>query len=88
MQWPSIHNPFSGVFVRIHHFHFLPGDDGEVSIKVLHILPFDATRKRMSVIIEHPVTHQVVLLCKGADSAIFNNLATFQGTLIIFKYWL
>ncbi|KAI0216378.1 putative phospholipid-transporting ATPase VD [Lamellibrachia satsuma] len=56
----------------------LPGD-GQVPIKVLHILPFDATRRRMSVIIEHPVTHQVVLLVKGADSAIFNNLATFQG---------
>ena len=48
--------------------------EGEVEMRTLHILPFDSNRKRMSVIVEHPVTHEIILYCKGADSAIFTNL--------------
>ena len=55
--------------------------DGEVYVRLLHILPFDAVRKRMSVIIEHPVTGAVTLLCKGADSAIFENLHPLKGEI-------
>ncbi|PAA69169.1 hypothetical protein BOX15_Mlig005692g1 [Macrostomum lignano] len=47
---------------------------GHVTIEVLHVLPFDSDRKRMSVIVRHPVTGQVILLTKGADSAIFSRL--------------
>ena len=48
--------------------------EGEVEMRTLYILPFDSNRKRMSVIVEHPVTHEIILYCKGADSAIFTNL--------------
>ncbi|XP_064637910.1 phospholipid-transporting ATPase VD-like [Lineus longissimus] len=52
---------------------WLPAE-GYVTFRVLHILTFDTTRKRMSVIIQYPNTNQIVLLCKGADSSILNNL--------------
>ncbi|KHN81926.1 putative phospholipid-transporting ATPase VD [Toxocara canis] len=38
--------------------------------KVLHVLPFDSDRKRMSVIVRDRMG-RVVVYCKGADSAIF-----------------
>jgi phospholipid-translocating ATPase len=45
--------------------------EGVVEFEVLHVLPFDSVRKRMSIIVRHPVTRDRILLCKGADSAIF-----------------
>ena len=39
-------------------------------MQVLHAFPFDSTRKRMSVVVRHPRTQQVILYCKGADNAI------------------
>ncbi|XP_015906001.1 phospholipid-transporting ATPase VA [Parasteatoda tepidariorum] len=65
----------------------LPGE-GLIEFKLLHVLPFDATRKRMSVIIQHPITGEKILLCKGADSAILSHLAPSQSKTIrnmIFK---
>ena len=38
------------------------------------MLPFDSTRKRMSIILRHPITRERILFCKGADSAIFPRL--------------
>jgi len=35
--------------------------------KILHILEFDSTRKRMSIILETP-SKEVLMLCKGAES--------------------
>ncbi|XP_076360092.1 phospholipid-transporting ATPase VA isoform X1 [Tachypleus tridentatus] len=52
----------------------LPGE-GLLEFKILHVLPFDANRKCMSVILEHPFTKEKVLYCKGADSAILPLLA-------------
>ncbi|CAL1265829.1 unnamed protein product [Larinioides sclopetarius] len=48
----------------------LPGE-GLIEFRILHVLPFDATRKRMSVILQHPITYEKILFCKGADSSIF-----------------
>ena len=31
---------------------------------VLHVLPFDSTRKRMSVILKHPMTNEIILYTK------------------------
>ncbi|XP_059171339.1 phospholipid-transporting ATPase IF-like [Physella acuta] len=39
--------------------------------KLLHTLPFDPTRKRMSVIIEDD-NGEIILMCKGADMAIID----------------
>ena len=48
--------------------------EGEVIIHILHTLYFDAERKRMSVIVQHPATNDIVLYCKGADTAIIPQL--------------
>ncbi|XP_019744389.1 phospholipid-transporting ATPase VD isoform X1 [Hippocampus comes] len=56
----------------------LPGI-GAMIVRLLHILPFDSNRKRMSVVVRHPLTGQVVVLTKGADSAIMNLLETPKG---------
>merc|ERR1719481_2295894 len=45
----------------------LPGE-GKVDFEVLHVLPFDSARKRMSVILKNPNTGEIKLYCKGADS--------------------
>ena len=39
--------------------------------KMLQVLEFDTTRKRMSVIVEDMQTHEIILLCKGAETSIF-----------------
>merc|ERR1719481_673905 len=45
----------------------LPGE-GKVDFEVLHVLPFDSVRKRMSVILKNPNSGEIKLYCKGADS--------------------
>jgi len=45
----------------------LPGE-GLVEFEVLHVLPFDSVRKRMSVLLRNPTTGERKLFCKGADS--------------------
>ncbi len=55
-----------------------PGDY-LLELEILHILPFDSVRKRMSVILLHPVTKEKVLYCKGADSSIFPRLRAQEG---------
>ncbi|XP_077158009.1 phospholipid-transporting ATPase VD-like [Paroedura picta] len=47
---------------------------GTLDFQLLHILPFDAVRKRMSVVVRHPILNQVVVYTKGADSVIMNLL--------------
>ncbi len=45
-----------------------------VDFELLHVLPFDSVRKRMSVILLHPVTRERLLYCKGADSSMLPRL--------------
>uniref|UniRef100_H2ZKF4 Phospholipid-transporting ATPase n=1 Tax=Ciona savignyi TaxID=51511 RepID=H2ZKF4_CIOSA len=52
----------------------LPDGGGKLEFEVLHKLPFDSTRKRMSVIVRDPRNGQITLYCKGADSAILSAL--------------
>lgn len=40
-------------------------DGGKMSYDIINVLPFDSTRKRMSVIVRHPLTKQMILYCKG-----------------------
>ncbi|KAK6913103.1 P-type ATPase, C-terminal [Dillenia turbinata] len=42
--------------------------------KLLHVLEFSSSRKRMSVIVRTP-ENQLLLLCKGADSVMFERLS-------------
>lgn len=39
--------------------------EGKMNYEILNVLPFDSTRKRMSVIFKHPQTKQIILYCKG-----------------------
>jgi phospholipid-translocating ATPase len=45
------------------------------SMTLLNVLEFNSTRKRMSVIMQNPLDGKIVLLCKGADSVIYERLA-------------
>lgn len=47
---------------------------GLLSFELLHTLAFDSTRKRMSVIVKHPLTKEIVVYTKGADSVIMDLL--------------
>lgn len=47
----------------------------------LEMIEFNSTRKRMSVIVRNP-QGQIVLYCKGADSAIYQRLAADQDPVI------
>ncbi|EQC34176.1 hypothetical protein SDRG_08383 [Saprolegnia diclina VS20] len=67
------------------------GDDkdasrGIVSYKVLDVLEFNSTRKRMSVIARGP-NGKLVLLCKGADTVIYERLSdtTNASTALVRK---
>jgi len=62
----------------------LPGE-GVLEYEVLHSLPFDSVRKRMSVVLQHPITRKRTLYCKGADSAMFPCLAkpSLEGAEVI-----
>ena len=49
---------------------------------VLNVLQFDATRKRMSIIVQHPLSKEIILFVKGADSAILSVLhKKYKGLL-------
>lgn len=56
---------------------------GEVlDFEVLDTLTFDSNRKRMSVLVRHPITKEYVLYTKGADFAIMELLGTpYPGKL-------
>ncbi|XP_075259797.1 phospholipid-transporting ATPase IF-like isoform X5 [Convolutriloba macropyga] len=57
---------FAGSEMRI----LLAGRE-EISYKLHHVLEFDSTRKRMSVVIENS-NGELLLLCKGAETAVLN----------------
>ncbi|KAM6923348.1 phospholipid-transporting ATPase VB [Xenentodon cancila] len=48
----------------------------DLVFKVLDTLTFDSNRKRMSVLVQHPVTKECVMYTKGADYAIMELLGT------------
>ncbi|CAG9822413.1 unnamed protein product [Phaedon cochleariae] len=50
----------------------------KMTYDILNVLPFDSTRKRMSVIVRHPYTKQIILYTKGADSAILPHLTPVE----------
>ncbi|XP_032879147.1 phospholipid-transporting ATPase VA isoform X2 [Amblyraja radiata] len=47
---------------------------GKLAFELLHTLGFDSTRKRMSVVVRHPLTDEIVVYTKGADSVIMDLL--------------
>uniref|UniRef100_A0A8C1XR10 Phospholipid-transporting ATPase n=1 Tax=Cyprinus carpio TaxID=7962 RepID=A0A8C1XR10_CYPCA len=55
----------------------VPGT-GPLSIPLLHVLPFHSARKRMSVVVRHPLTGEVVVYTKGADNVIMELAETAE----------
>ena len=51
--------------------------DGERNYKLLNLIEFDSTRKRMTVIVRTP-EDKILVLCKGADSIIEKRLKPGQ----------
>ncbi|NXK26418.1 AT10A ATPase, partial [Arenaria interpres] len=47
---------------------------GTLNFEVLHTLGFDSVRKRMSVVVRHPLTDEINVYTKGADSVIMDLL--------------
>ncbi|XP_069492689.1 phospholipid-transporting ATPase VA [Ambystoma mexicanum] len=47
---------------------------GRLTFELLHILGFDSVRKRMSVVVRHPLTDEIVVYSKGADTVIMDLL--------------
>ncbi|KAJ6812932.1 putative phospholipid-transporting ATPase 4 [Iris pallida] len=62
----------SSVFIRERYPSF--SNLVEREFKILNLLEFNSKRKRMSVIVQDE-TGQIILLCKGADSIIFDRLS-------------
>ncbi|KAK1326559.1 putative phospholipid-transporting ATPase 9 [Acorus calamus] len=60
--------------ISLHELDLKSGIKIERSYKLLNILEFNSTRKRMSVIVRNE-EGQLLLLCKGADSVMFERLA-------------
>ncbi|XP_041438313.1 phospholipid-transporting ATPase VA isoform X2 [Xenopus laevis] len=44
----------------------------KLNFELLHTLGFDSVRKRMSVVVRHPLTDEIVVYTKGADSVILD----------------
>lgn len=55
---------------------------GSLVVQLLHILPFDSSRKRMSVVVRHPLSGQVVVYTKGADSVIMDLSNNPKGKIL------
>uniref|UniRef100_A0A671R8J1 Phospholipid-transporting ATPase n=1 Tax=Sinocyclocheilus anshuiensis TaxID=1608454 RepID=A0A671R8J1_9TELE len=52
---------------------------GKLGFELLHTLGFDSTRKRMSVVVKHPLTEQITVYSKGADSVIMDLIRPATG---------
>ena len=61
--------------------------DGERRYKLLNVIEFDSTRKRMSVIVKTP-EDKIVIICKGADSIIEKRLKPGQSIVTQTKQFL
>lgn len=55
---------------------------GRLTFELLHILGFDSTRKRMSVVVRHPLTDEINVYTKGADSVIMDLLVPCSSGII------
>lgn len=54
--------------------------DGVKKYKLLNLIEFDSTRKRMTVVVRTP-ENQILVICKGADSIIEKRLKPGQTRL-------
>ena len=62
-------------------------DEEERQYKLLNVIEFDSTRKRMSVIVRTP-EGKILVICKGADSIIEKRLRPGQDDIELTKEYL
>lgn len=63
-----------------HHLTVKLPNDVLMKFEVMDVLTFDSTRRRMSIIVRHPNTDEIIMYTKGADSAIMERLRNvFSG---------
>lgn len=65
--------------MNLHELDHESGKKGDRAYELLQVLEFSSARKRMSVIVRNP-ENQLLLLCKGADSIMFERLSD-QGRM-------
>ncbi|KAG7198267.1 hypothetical protein KM043_005670 [Ampulex compressa] len=53
-------------------------DKSILPFEILHVLPFDSSRKCMSVLVRHPHTNELILYSKGADTTMLSALAPHE----------
>ncbi|XP_047370409.1 phospholipid-transporting ATPase VA isoform X1 [Vespa velutina] len=51
-------------------------DKSILSYEILYVLPFDSSRKCMSVVVRHPLTGEIILYSKGADTTVLASLTS------------
>ena len=61
--------------------------DGERKYKLLNVIEFDSTRKRMTVVVRTP-ENKILIICKGADSIIEKRLKPMEKNLGVSKGFL
>ncbi|XP_046430258.1 phospholipid-transporting ATPase VD isoform X1 [Neodiprion fabricii] len=49
-------------------------DKSTLDFEILKVLPFDSSRKCMSIVVRHPHTREIVMYTKGADSTLMSSL--------------
>ena len=59
----------------------VPGYEYPWEFPILHIFPFNSDRKRMSIVVRHPVSQEIILYCKGADGIIMDMLETRKNCI-------
>ena len=59
----------------------------ELTYQVLDTLTFDPIRKRMSVVLCHPITREIVMYTKGADYTMMELLETTYAGRLISTVW-
>ncbi|XP_073520641.1 phospholipid-transporting ATPase VA isoform X1 [Phyllobates terribilis] len=59
---------------------------GRLNFELLHTLGFDSTRKRMSVVVRHPVTDEIIVYTKGADSVVLDLIEPRSKDSSVGKY--
>ncbi|XP_073221222.1 probable phospholipid-transporting ATPase 8 isoform X2 [Cicer arietinum] len=62
--------------ISLHELNYESGKKVDRVYKLLHILEFSSSRKRMSVIVKSD-ENKILLLCKGADSVMFERLSQY-----------
>ncbi|XP_063979649.1 phospholipid-transporting ATPase VA isoform X1 [Diachasmimorpha longicaudata] len=53
-------------------------DKSTLAFEILHVLPFDSSRKCMSIVVKHPHTDEIILYTKGADSTLLSSLTSSE----------